>query len=71
MRNSRRSGLSLSDVVAVMDATIAAQFGPDKFVTAIVGARHHTGQLDLDHLWASAGLVVRGWPRREDTGPDT
>jgi serine phosphatase RsbU (regulator of sigma subunit) len=61
MRNSRRGGLSLRDVVAVMDATIAAQFGPDKFVTAIVG--------ELDTItgvwtWITCGhppaLVVRG-----------
>ena len=61
MRNGRRSGLSLIDIVTVMDAAIAAQFGPDKFVTAIVG--------ELDTItgtwtWITCGhppaLVVRG-----------
>lgn len=61
MRNSRRSGLGLSDTIAVMDAEIASQFGPDKFVTAIVA------ELDTNTgswRWITCGhppaLIVRG-----------
>lgn len=45
MRNSRRAGLDLGATVLAMDATIAAQFGPDKFLTGILGELHvPTGQ---------------------------
>ena len=37
LRNARRAGLDLGATVAVMDAAIGAQFGPDKFLTAIIG----------------------------------
>ncbi len=60
LRNARRSRLSLTDVVAVMDAQIAGQFGPDKFVTAVVG------ELDTStgvYRWVTCGhppaLLVR------------
>ncbi len=45
LRNARRGGLDLAGTVAAMDAEIASQFGPDKFVTGIVG------QLDLATGW--------------------
>ena len=45
LRNARRGGLDLAGTVAAMDAEIASQFGPDKFVTGIVG------QLDLTTGW--------------------
>ena len=61
LRNARRGGLELAGTVAVIDAAIAAQFGPDKFVTGIVG------ELDVDTgwwRWATCGhppaLLVRG-----------
>jgi hypothetical protein len=38
LRNPRRGGLGIAETVRFMDARIAAQFGPDKFVTGIVGA---------------------------------
>lgn len=61
MRNARRSGLDLSDLVTVMDAEIATQFGPDKFVTAIVGELNTSTGL---WRWITCGhppaLVVRG-----------
>jgi serine phosphatase RsbU (regulator of sigma subunit) len=37
LRSSRRTDLSLVQTVQTMNDSIAAQFGPDKFVTAIVG----------------------------------
>jgi phosphoserine phosphatase RsbU/P len=37
LRNGRRSHLGLSATVAAIDETLAAQFGPDKFVTGIIG----------------------------------
>lgn len=37
LRNCRRSGLDLAASVAVMDAEIETHFGPDKFVTGIIG----------------------------------
>ena len=61
LRNARRTGLGLSDAVRQVDAVIAAQFGPDRFVTGIVG------ELDVATgwwRWATCGhppaLVVRG-----------
>ncbi len=60
LRNARRGGLSLPDIVSVIDAEIASQFGPDKFVTAVVG------ELDASTgvwTWITCGhppvLVVR------------
>lgn len=61
VRNSRRGGLGLIDTVGVADAAIASQFGPDKFVTAVLG--------ELDTVtgvwtWITCGhppaLIVRG-----------
>jgi len=61
LRNARRSGLALPDTVRAMDAALSAQFGPDRFVTGIVG--------ELDTAtgwwsWATCGhppaLLVRG-----------
>ncbi len=61
LRNARRSGLTLPQTVQAMDAVLSAQFGPDRFVTAIVG--------ELDSTtgwwrWAPCGhppaLLVRG-----------
>ncbi len=40
LRNSRRSGHPLAATVLSMDTAIAAQFGPDKFLTGIVGELH-------------------------------
>ena len=37
LRNARRSELGLAATVAAIDATLADQFGPDKFVTGIIG----------------------------------
>jgi len=62
LRNARRSGLPLLDTVRLMDSSIATQFGPDKFVTAIVG------ELDIRTgvwTWVTCGhpaalLVRRG-----------
>ena len=36
LRNARRSGLGMLETVSAMDRGVAAQFGPEKFVTAIV-----------------------------------
>lgn len=61
LRNARRSDLDLAGTVGVMDAEIAAQFGPDRFVTGIVG------ELDVRTgwwRWTTCGhppvLVLRG-----------
>lgn len=40
LRNSRRSGRGLAETVLAVDSAIAAQFGPDKFLTGIVGQLH-------------------------------
>lgn len=61
LRNARRGGLPLAGTVEAMDAALSAQFGPDRFVTGIVG--------ELDTAtgwwrWATCGhppaLLVRG-----------
>lgn len=59
-RNARRSGLDLVDTVRSMDKWVGAQFGPDKFLTAVVA------ELDCGsgrYRWVSAGhpsaLVIR------------
>ena len=52
LRNARRCGLSLPATVSSMDAAVGNSFGPDKFVTAIVG------QLDTATgvwTWATCG----------------
>jgi serine phosphatase RsbU (regulator of sigma subunit) len=61
LRNARRAGLTLPETVQAMDAVLSAQFGPDRFVTGIVG------ELDVDTgwwRWATCGhppaLLVRG-----------
>jgi serine phosphatase RsbU (regulator of sigma subunit) len=61
LRNARRGSLDLAETVAVIDATIGSQFGPDEFVTGIVG------ELDVCTgwwRWATCGhpptLLVRG-----------
>jgi Stage II sporulation protein E (SpoIIE) len=38
LRNARRSGLSLGQTVEFMNAAVVDTFGPEKFVTAIVGS---------------------------------
>ena len=60
LRNARRNGLTLQEMVSAADAQIAAQFGPDKFVTATVA------ELDTDTgvwTWTTCGhppaLLVR------------
>ncbi|MDQ3276386.1 MAG: serine/threonine-protein phosphatase [Actinomycetota bacterium] len=60
LRNARRGGESLVDTVRIIEASIATHFGPDKFVTAIVG------ELDTRSgmwTWVSCGhppaLVLR------------
>lgn len=45
LRNSRRNGLDLGASVLAVDASLAAQFGPDRFVTGIVG------ELDVATGW--------------------
>ena len=61
LRNARRGGATLPDTVEAMDAALSAQFGPDRFVTAVVG------ELDTRTgwwRWATCGhppaLLVRG-----------
>ena len=61
LRNARRAGLTLADTVQATDAVLSEQFGPDRFVTGIVG------ELDIDTgwwRWATCGhppaLLVRG-----------
>jgi serine phosphatase RsbU (regulator of sigma subunit) len=61
LRNSRRRDSSLLDTVVAMDQAIADRFGPDKFVTAIVGFLDtRTGVW----TWANCGhppsLILRG-----------
>jgi serine phosphatase RsbU (regulator of sigma subunit) len=60
-RNSRRAGLPLLECVAAMDQALADGFGPERYVTAIVG------QLDIDtglFRWINAAhpypLLLRG-----------
>ncbi len=60
-RHSRRQGLGLEPTLASMDAAISAQFGQERFVTALLGElRLDTGRL----RWLIAGhpppLLVRG-----------
>ena len=45
LRNARRSTLPLVDTVRAMDSAVAEQFGPDRFVTGIVG------ELDVPTGW--------------------
>ena len=61
LRNARRAGLTLPDTVQATDVELSAHFGPDRFVTGIVG--------ELDVVtgwwrWATCGhppaLLVRG-----------
>jgi serine phosphatase RsbU (regulator of sigma subunit) len=61
LRNARRAGLTLPDTVQATDAVLSAHFGPDRFVTGIVG------ELNIDTgwwRWATCGhppaLLVRG-----------
>src|SRR3954454_16709758 len=61
LRNARRSGADLKSTVATIDSILAAQFGPDKFVTGIFG------ELDTANgwwRWTTCGhppaLLVRG-----------
>ncbi|WP_328467010.1 PP2C family protein-serine/threonine phosphatase [Streptomyces sp. NBC_00448] len=60
-RHSRRSGVGLSGIYAYMDEVIAAQFGPEQFVTAqMMQLDVRTGRL----RWVNAGhpwpLLIRG-----------
>ena len=61
LRNARRGGLTLPTTVQTTDAVLSAQFGPDRFVTGIIG------ELDIVSgwwRWATCGhppaLLVRG-----------
>jgi hypothetical protein len=61
LRNSRRRNSNLHDTVIAMDQAIADRFGPDRFVTGIIG------QLDTNTgvwTWVNCGhppsLLVRG-----------
>lgn len=61
LRNARRDKLALAERIAETDRQLAWQFGPDKFVTGIIG------ELDTSTgwwTWATCGhppaLVVRG-----------
>src|SRR4051794_25025124 len=60
-RNSRRAGLPLVECVAAIDTALADGFGPERYVTAIVG------QLDVDtglFRWVNAAhpfpMLLRG-----------
>ena len=60
-RNSRRAGLPLIETVSAIDAALADGFGPERYVTAIVG------QLDVDtglFRWVNAAhpfpMLLRG-----------
>lgn len=61
LRNARRAGLDLADTVVTVDAELGVRFGPDTFVTGIVG------ELDVASgwwRWVACGhhpaLLVRG-----------
>jgi phosphoserine phosphatase RsbU/P len=60
LRNARRRGLDLHAVVPLVDAVIADTFGPDKFVTGIIGELDTTTGM---WTWATCGhppaLLVR------------
>src|SRR4051794_40019448 len=45
LRNARRAGLDLCGTVRAVDAAIGGQFGPDRFVTGIIG------ELDISTGW--------------------
>ena len=60
-RNSRRAGLPLQDTAVAIDSALADGFGPERYVTAVLG------QLDIDSgvfRWINAGhpdpMLLRG-----------
>lgn len=60
-RNGRRAGLPLAERVAAIDAALADGFGPERYVTAVIG------ELDIDtglFRWVNAGhpepMLLRG-----------
>jgi len=60
-RNGRRGGLPLAERVAAIDAALADGFGPERYVTAVIG------ELDIDSgifRWINAGhpepMLLRG-----------
>ena len=60
MRNSRRSGYDLAATVLSMDAAVSSQFGPDRFLTGIVGALHlPTGMWRWVTFGHPAALLLR------------
>lgn len=68
LRNARSAGLGLSDAVREVDAVLHRQFGPDRFVTGIVG------ELDVATGWwrwatCAPGRAGRArWPGRQGAG---
>lgn len=61
LRNARRSGQELVDTVRAIDAQIAAQFGVDRFVTAVIGELEvSTGRWRWVTCGHPAALLVRG-----------
>ncbi len=61
LRNARRNGLDLEQSVREVDQAINAQFGPDKFVTAIIGALHTaTGWWQWTTCGHPPALLMRG-----------
>jgi serine phosphatase RsbU (regulator of sigma subunit) len=60
-RNGRRQGLELPDTVKAIDAAIAAAFGPERFVTAVlVDLNLRSGLLSWHSAGHPAPLLLRG-----------
>jgi serine phosphatase RsbU (regulator of sigma subunit) len=60
-RNSRRRRLKLAETVAAIDEAIAARFGPERFVTAVVAELElHTGCFRWIRAGHPAPLLLRG-----------
>ena len=69
IRNARRAGLDLVDMTRSADKHVAAGFGADKFVTAIVAElRHPHGRVAVGHRRAPARPARPAGPRRQDAG---
>jgi hypothetical protein len=59
-RNARRTGVELPDIVAVIDSMIADSFGPDSFVTGILGQLDvATGELTMCTAGHPAPVLIR------------
>lgn len=60
-RNSRRAGSTIEQLVLDIDDVIADQFGPERFVTALVGALDiRTGQVRMASCGHPLPLLLRG-----------